>query len=138
MLMAVKTSVKMKQQVLLVCFTVLVCSVQFVSSDDKSDKSVAPGPAATAPSVQDPANAVNTKPTNGDSENAQRSAKPRVTSADNNNATNCEGNSTECSNNSYYKKFSDLYEKGTIKRAFYVLIGITAVVVIYFVIRTVR
>jgi len=139
--MAVRTNTKMKTQVFSVCVALLVCTVQFVSSVDDTPPvaggisgHTAGSGSETAPMKdnQNPAGNVDT----GDSSVSHH--KPPVTVGDNN-STNCEGNAT-CGKGStgYLEKLSDLYEKGTIKRAFYVLIGITGIVVIYFIVRTVK
>lgn len=127
-----RTSAKMKQQVLLLCFALLVCSVQFVSSVEDEHKvtdtkPVEGGGPATAPAKETAGSA---------GANDQHPEKPQVAEADGN-STNCAGNSTNCEK-SIGNYLGELYEKGTIKRAFFVLIGITALVVIYFIVRTVK
>ena len=55
------------------------------------------------------------------------------------NGTNCSENDTTV-NSSIQAKLKDLYNKhrGMLMRSFYVLIGVTGIVIIYFIVRTVR
>lgn len=129
--MACLTSAKMKQHALLLCFALLVCCVELVSLQDSQNPSDTSKTSGTTGDIKDPASAGT-----GDA-SVSHGGKPLSTVGDN--STNCEGNSTTCvSGSGYIDKLSEMYQKGTIKRAFYVLIGITGIVVIYFIVRTVK
>lgn len=115
----------MKQQVVL-CLVVLCVSL-----------ATCDGPAESGPDAGKVENIHgNVGKDAGDSSKPQPT-KPQTAAASNETdpeIDSCRAINGTCTGN----YLSKLYEKGTLQRAFYVIVGITIIIVLYFVIKTVR